>query len=205
MKVLQSMLGGLCLLAIGAAAQAAALPKLQAFIAQTQSLSAQFNQVSSGGKAKTQTTMGYFSVQRPGKFRWVYNQPMPQLIVGDSRFIWIYDEELEQVTKRKLDQALGDTPAAILAGDNQFTTRFHFKELGMKGAQEWLEATPKNPDSGFQKLRFAFVGADLNVMELEDSFGRTTKIQFKDLKRNPKLDAKQFEFTPPKGADVIDG
>ncbi len=178
--------------------------RLEAFIDSTKGLKANFTQtvIDRAGR-KTQEASGNLYFSRPGKFRWVYQKPYAQLIVGDGKKLWIHDEDLDQVTVRKLDQALGDSPAALLAGDNDIEKLFILKDTGSKDSLEWLEATPKSKEGSFEKVRMGFKGDDLQVMELKDNFGQTTLLRFSSLQRNPSMGASLFRFSPPKGADII--
>jgi outer membrane lipoprotein carrier protein len=150
-----------------------------------------------------QESRGVLAFSRPGKFRWTYHKPYAQLIVGDGSRVWIYDEDLKQVTVKKLDQALGSTPAALLAGNNEAMRAFRLSDKGSKDGLEWLEALPRDKEGSFEKIRMGFSPSGLQIMELIDGFGQTTVLRFKALERNPKLDSGLFRFTPPKGADVI--
>ncbi len=195
---------GAALLAFVLVADAASTDRLKAFVEQTRSASADFSQtvMDRGGK-KIQTASGNLQFSRPGKFRWTYDSPYQQLIVGDGTKLWIFDKDLNQVTARKLDDALGASPAALLAGDNAIEKNFDLKNAAAKDGLEWLEATPKSSETTFERIRMGFKGADLDTMELKDQFGQLTVIRFIDLKRNPTLSPDLFKFTPPQGADVI--
>jgi outer membrane lipoprotein carrier protein len=177
---------------------------LKNFMNGTQSAQAQFSQVVTSGDGKsTQQASGSLYFSRPGKFRWVYNTPYKQLLVGDGRKFWIYDEDLNQVTVKKLDQAIGSTPAALLAGNNQIEKAFNLKNQGSQNGLEWLEAKPKSSESTFESIKMGFKGDVLAEMQLKDNFGQLTVIQFKNMQRNPELSANLFKFSPPKGADII--
>ena len=104
---------------------------------------------------------------------------------------------------RKLDQALGDSPAALLAGDNDISKLFNLKDAPAKDGLEWLEATPKSKEGSFEMVRMGFKNNDLQAMELKDNFGQTTLLRFSSLERNPALVTSLFRFTPPKGADIL--
>jgi chaperone LolA len=184
-------------------AAASGLDQLKAFIAGTQSFTADFQQTVTQTSGKHQDGSGTVSILRPGKFDWHYIKPYEQRIVADGKQLWVYDPDLKQVTVKKQDQALGDSPAALLAGSNELNKRYLLADLPAKDGVEWVEATPKNPDSGFSKVRIGFKDARPVAMELSDNFGQHTQIRFSNLARNPKLDAAQFNFTPPKGADVV--
>lgn len=195
----------LCLLALlPGLAWAGALEQLRGFLDQTRTLRAEFTQtvVARNGR-KPQQSSGIVSIARPGKLRWEIKKPYPQLMVGDGEKFWIYDQELAQVTVKKVGQAIGSTPAAILAGNNELERNFTLQEDGETDGVQWLLAVPKKPDSGFEKLRLGFSGNDLKAMELFDNFGQTTYLRFAKLERNPTLSPTLFRFTPPAGADVL--
>jgi chaperone LolA len=186
-------------------AHAGAKEKLKAFIAKTHSAQADFTQeVTDQNGRRIQSAAGVMQFQRPGKFRWTYEKPYEQIIVGDGKKFWLYDEDLNQVTVKKLDAALGSSPAALLAGNNEIEKGFTLKESGSREGLEWLEATPRGQDSSFSSVYMGFDGNSvLSAMELNDNFGHKTLLRFSNMKTNPKLPPKQFMFTPPKGADVV--
>lgn len=197
---------GSILLALALPVRASGLERLHAFIEGTRSARAGFTQtvVARSGR-KPQQASGVMMFSRPGKFRWEYDRPYRQLIVGDGDKLWVYDPELKQVTTRKLAEAIGSSPAALLAGDNALDKNFILKDAGSSDGLEWVEAQPKSGETSFESLRMGFAGDMLKVMELRDTFGQTTTLVFSQLERNPPLPAQLFRFTPPKGADVIGG
>jgi len=194
----------LSLALVPAAARAGAIEKLHAFIEQTRAAKADFTQevVDSTGSVE-QKASGTVEFQRPGKFRWTYDKPYEQLIVGDGEKLWIYDKDLNQVTRRNLDKALGSSPAALLAGADDIDKYFSLSALGMKKKLDWLEVKPYDQDSLFDRVRMGFRGNSLEVMELYDHFGQKTTIRFSNFQRNPKSAPELFTFTVPKGADVV--
>lgn len=185
-------------------AQAGAIDQLHDFLKNTRTLKADFAQsvIAKNGR-KPQQSSGVVAIARPGKLRWEIQKPFPQLVVGDGEKIWIHDPELQQVTVRKAGQAIGGSPAALLSGSNELEKNFTLKEAGEAEGLNWVEATPKVSDSGFERVRLGFSGSDLKAMELLDSFGQTTLIHFSRLERNPALPAATFRFVPPAGVDVV--
>jgi outer membrane lipoprotein carrier protein len=185
-------------------AQADPVARLKAFYASTPVMKAQFKQtiVDKSGH-KLQEVTGLMQLQRPGKFRWDYKTPYVQLIVGDGHKVWMYDPDLNQVTVRTLDKILGASPAALLAGNLDVEKIFVLKDVGRQDDLEWVQATPKDKDGGFDHVLLGFRGDQLAEMELHDNFSQTTVIEFTTLERNPKLSAKAFQFVPPPGADVV--
>jgi chaperone LolA len=186
-------------------AHAAATDKLKIFIAATHSAQANFTQeVQDKNGKRIQSASGTMQFERPGKFRWEYRKPYEQLIVGDGRKFWMYDVDLNQVTVKKLDAALGSSPAALLSGNNEIERDFALKNIEDRDGLEWLQALPKSAESSFERVLMAFNGkSELVVMELHDAFGHHTVLRFTGMNRNPVLSAKRFKFVPPKGADVL--
>lgn len=194
----------LLLLALPVAAVAADADTLKSFLAQTRTATARFEQTVLDRNMKVlQKASGTMAFSRPGKFRWQYDKPYEQVIVGDGRRLWIYDKDLDQVTERKLDQALGASPAALLAGNNAIEKSYIVTGAGTHDGLDWLDAVPRTQDTAFERIRIGFDKGTLAEMDLRDQFGQTTIIRFTDLKRNPKLPANLFEFTPPEGTDVL--
>lgn len=193
----------LALLAAGAA-NASGLDRFKAYLRTTQSARAGFEQkVYDRSRRLVQESSGTFVFLRPGRFRWTYEKPAEQLIIGDGQRVWIYDRELNQVTVRRLTKALGSTPAALLAGSSDIEAAFELSEAGEHDGLEWLEAKPREREAGFDRIRIGLGSAGVQAMELTDSFGQTTELRFSGLVRNPKVDPREFHFEPPQGADVL--
>lgn len=189
-----------------APAFAGALDDFFAFNAATKSASARFEQqvFDRGGRAMDKSS-GTFAFARPGKFRWTYDKPVRQVLVGDGAKLWIHDADLNQVTVRRLDKAMTATPAALLAGKDDITSVFTLTDGGTADGLGWVVATPRHPDTGFERVRIGMRGKALAAMELTDALGGLTRLAITDLRANPPLPADTFRFLPPKGADVIDG
>lgn len=185
-------------------AHAGAIDKLRQFLDGTKTLRADFTQmvVAKNGK-KPLISSGVMMFSRPGKFRWEVVKPYEQLLVGDGEKVWIYDPDLLQVTVKKVDAAIGSTPAALLVGGDALEKNFTLVEAGTREGLDWVEAIPKSPDSGFEKLQLGFEGSELKGMQLQDNFGQTTSLAFSRIEHNPSIAATQFRFTPPIGVDVI--
>lgn len=185
-------------------ANAGGVDRLKAFFQNTTAMRAQFHQtVMDNQGRKVQEVDGTMQLQRPGKFRWDYNKPYVQQIVGDGEKVWLFDPELNQVTVRPLNKAIGSSPAALLAGNKEMEKGFVLKDESRQDEFEWVAATPKDKDSGFEQVFLGFKSDALQEMELHDNFGHVTVIEFSKLERNPKLSAQAFHFVPPSGADVV--
>ena len=179
------------------------LERFQSYLRTTQAGRADFQQQVFDKTGKVvQESRGSFSFLRPGRFRWSYVKP-PQLIVGDGDRVWIHDADLNQVTVRRAARVLGATPAALLAGASDIGKAFELVEAGARDGLEWLEARPREKESGFERIRLGMSASGVEAMELVDHFGQTTVLRFSNLVRNPQFDPGTFRFTPPKGADVL--
>lgn len=176
---------------------------MHAFLEGTKTASGSFQQTVSRQGKRTSQSGGTFEFARPGKFRWTYDRPYEQLIVGDGTKVWIFDRDLNQVIVRKLDAALGSTPAALLAGDNALEANFTLTDGGEEGGIEYVNALPKSTESQFSRVRLGLQENLPRSMELTDAFGQTTLLLFGTVERNPKLAADRFRFTPPPNSDVV--
>ncbi len=184
--------------------------RLQAFVKQVQSLEALFTQTVRDPNGKvTQEASGQFRMQRPGRFRWHYQKPYEQLLVGDGNKLWIYDKDLQQVTVKEMRSAIGNTPALLLSGAVNLQDNFIIGDVPAVQAPaadslQWVELQPRDAEAGFSKLRLGFDGSVIKSMELFDNFGQTTLLRFHDSHINLPLDADNFRFKPPAGVDVIE-
>ena len=193
-------------LAIGSTASAAALDQFKSFVAGTKSARGDFTQTqvrkTTAGKATPPST-GTFVFARPGKFIWTYQKPYEQVLQADGDTLYLYDKDLNQVTTRKLGNALGSSPAAILFGSNDLEKNFTLAEAGARDGLEWLTATPKTKDTTFEQIGIGLKDGVPQAMELKDNFGQTTLLKFTSFQRNPSLAANAFRFEAPKGAEVV--
>ena len=193
----------LCASAFASAASAGAISDFQTFTASIQSGRASFEQFVFDAKGKQmQRTKGTLTFVRPGKFRFQYEKPA-QVIVGDGKKVSFFDQDLNQVTVKKMEQAFSSTPAALLAGKADIEKTFTLVASGEAEGLSWLDAEPRQKDAGIEKFRLGFAKGQLAAMELNDAFGNLTRLNFATFERNPKIDGKEFNFVPPKGADVI--
>jgi outer membrane lipoprotein carrier protein len=176
-----------------------------AFNSATKSATARFEQQVFDRAGKViERASGTFAFARPGKFRWTYEKPHTQVLVGDGTRLWIHDPDLNQVTVKRVDAAISSTPAALLAGKDDITALFSLRDAGNADGLNWVDATPKAQDTGFERVRLGLNGKTLAAMELQDQLGGRTMLRFSDLKANVSLPPETFRFTPPKGADVIE-
>ena len=188
---------------IAGAAHATALDQFKSFVAGTKSARGEFMQTQVSKTAKPgKTSSGTFVFARPGKFVWTYEKPYEQVLQADGETLYLYDKDLNQVTKRKLGGALGSSPAAILFGSNDLEKNFTLAEAGTHDGLEWLNATPKAKDTTFEQIGIGLKDGIPQAMELKDNFGQTVMLKFTSFQRNPALGATAFRFEMPKGVEV---
>ncbi len=177
---------------------------LQRFFSDVQSYTAKFSQVVLDESFNLlQESSGTLWIQRPDKFRWDYDIPFEQHIVGDGERIWVHDVELQQVTVRRVSGGLGATPALLLAGRGKLEENFSVNSLGSQGQLEWTQLIPKNKDGGYEEIRIGFENGRIRILEMIDGFGQTTRIALRNANENVEINAGKFVFEPPPGTDVV--
>jgi len=195
----------LTLLPAAASAAQSPLQRLQAFLAKATSLQADFDQTQVAESGVTgQRASGVFYLQRPGKFRWDYRKPYRQEIVSNGGKVWFYDVDLEQVTTKKIGEAIGSTPALLLSGEVPLEQNFKVEDQEASEGLYWIRLVPKSPDSGFQQLLIGLEGDVLAGMQLTDNFGQYTRIYFRNVRLGARHDAALFELKAPPGVDVFE-
>ncbi len=201
---MRAVLLSFALLCTAGLAQADALDALKAFVRDAKTGQANFTQtVTAPDGLKKKTSSGSFEFARPNRFRFSYAKPFEQVIVADGQKVWIYDSDLNQASSRKLSQALGATPAALLAGGS-LEKDFDLKPAPDKNGLAWVEAVPRAKDGALQSVRIGFRGGELAAIEIFDAFGQTSLLQFSQMTTNLPLAAERFRFVVPPGADVIE-
>lgn len=187
----------------GKAPAGEAQKQLKRFAASTRSASGHFVQTTVSGRGGA-SSRGRFAFLRPGNFRWEIESPDQQLIVTDGRKLHFYDKDLQQVTVREAGDAIQATPAAVLFGMGDLEESFRLGDLGTRGGVAWIEAVPRTPDSGFERIRVGMRDGKPVAMEVLDGFGQVNRYEFSQLDTKTPVPASQFAFTPPKGVDVLE-
>jgi outer membrane lipoprotein carrier protein len=196
------------------------LNALESFLKSTQSGKADFTQVVTSppktdttekSTSKVKTTSGTFEFSRPNRFKFLYKKPFEQTIIADGTTLWLYDVDLNQVTAKKQAQALGSTPAALIATAaslKALEAEFTLQDAPEANGLQWVIATPKAKEGQIQSIKVglknaADKGVSLSVLEILDSFGQRSVVTFANVERNVSFGADNFSFKPPAGADVI--
>ena len=207
-RLAQSVGAMLCACAVGllsATLHAQPAPdQLRSFVQAVQSATGSFSQFTVGPQGQTKPAQtGRFSFKRPGQFNWEVLKPYAQQILSDGQEIYQFDPDLIQVSVRKVDQAIGASPAAILFGSGALDQAFNMSVLPDKDGLVWLRALPRGGDAGFAHVDIGFQDGLPAHIILLDAFGQTTHVKLSGLVRNPRLASDAFKFVPPQGADVV--
>jgi outer membrane lipoprotein carrier protein len=190
---------------------AGGIDSLEQFIKSAKSGKSEFTQTVTGPSkdgqaARSKTSTGTFEFQRPNKFRFTYRKPFEQVIVADGQTLWLYDQDLNQVTQRKQAKVLGSTPAALIAASPDLESLkrdFDLTELPASGGMQWVQATPRVKEGQLHSMKAGFRGNDLAVLEILDGFGQKSVLQFASMQLNAGVNPDAFRFQPPQGADVV--
>ncbi|MEN8821554.1 MAG: outer membrane lipoprotein chaperone LolA [Abyssibacter sp.] len=199
------LLNGLTWLVVGMVgvwgnpAQASA-DELAEALSSTQALAGVFEQqLLDSDDTVIEASRGSFALQRPGRFRWDYEQPYVQQVMSNGDTLWHYDRDLAQVTVRSVGSALSGTPAALLSGATDLKARFVVRELGP--GRYALE--PKDSDAEFEAAIVEFDQGVIAALDIRDALGQRTRIEFSDVARNVSFKPGWFEFEPPPGVEVV--
>jgi outer membrane lipoprotein carrier protein len=190
---------------MSAAAAEGQVKQLDDFLNDLETLSAAFEQTSLNQFGEElEKSIGVMHVRRPGMFHWAYWEPYVQYLISDGVNLWIYDEDLEQVSIRDISNVIEDSPAAILGGEIDINEHYVAINMDTTDGNDWIELTPRDIESQYSSIQLGFKEGQLYSMILLDHLGQTTVIKLLDMKRNTALNIELFQFTVPEGVDVID-
>ena len=193
-----------CAPVIGPVYGSDAIQRLDKFFSEVNSFEGQFTQiVYDENNQIVQEAHGDVSLNKPGRFRWQYTKPYPQLILADGEYLWIYDEDLLQASAKPIDIALGNAPIMLLTNIRPLTDDFEIKDADVKDGLSWVELTPLVQDTEFLKIHIGLDNKGVKRMELQDHFSQKTVIEFTNLETNVSFASDQFKFIAPEGVDVV--
>lgn len=186
-------------------ASAAARDDLASFTRGLKGLDGHFSQqvFDPSGRLK-ETSSGRVALSAPRLFRWEYEKPYEQLVVADGKSVWVYDPDLQQVTKRPQGSEEASSPLAALIDPSRLDRDYAVSDAGRDDGLAWLQLKPKaGTDATFESARLGFGPAGLERMQVIDALGQKTRIVFDHWQRNPVFAANTFRYTPGKGVDVV--
>ena len=177
---------------------------LDTFLSDVRTMSARFEQsLIDADNVVVEESNGVLEIQRPGKFRWVYDQPYEQIMVADGLNVWSYDVDLAQVTVKAQQDVLGGTPALLLGGTGNVLDDFEYTEIFSDRGTIWVHLRPRSTDNGFTKIELGFDDGNLRRMIFSDNLQQSTLIALFDLQVNQHIPGDHFQFTPPRDVDLV--
>lgn len=186
-------------------ANAQAAPSIEDYFSNLDSFEARFVQrLFNEEQELEEESSGVIKIQRPDRFYLQYREPYEQLYIADGKKLWSYDTDLEQIIVKQQKNLLRDTPAMILSNPENLQRQYQIESGGKEDNLSWFHMKPKDAENQFESVQLGFDDEQIRVMELKDGFGRITRLEFDDIRRNPSFSAETFRFTPPEGVDVIE-
>lgn len=172
------------------AATEAILGKILTYLNDLKTVTARFMQVGPDGSVRT----GSAIVQRPGKMRFQYDKPNPQLLIAGFGLVVYHDPELDQTS----NIPLSSTPLGILLAKHiTFSGPVTIKKLSTPPGeiQVTLIRTGK-AEQGHITLVFSTDPIELRQWRIMDAQGRITQVSLYDLKPSKPFPDKEFEYIP---------
>jgi outer membrane lipoprotein carrier protein len=187
------------------------LKNLENFVKSTRTGKSDFTQtVTSPARAgeapRVKNSSGTFEFQRPNRFKFNYKKPFDQLILADGTNLWIYDADLNQATQRKQAEAFANTPAALIASASDLSAlraQFTLENAPDQDGLSWVSAKPKSLESTLQIVRIGFKAEAFQQLDITDSFGQRSVINFNAMQVNLSLPADAFKFVLPPKAELL--
>ena len=180
--------------------------QLKTFLKKSKNFKAAFTQsLFDENGIELQFSAGRFSLKKPGKFSWDYEEPYHQIIMSNGKLIWMFDSELEQVTIKPVDSSLSKTSMVLLFNETDVDKDFKIIKLDVIQGISWLELTARDQESEFSNIIVGMKNNLISGIKLIDGFGQTTVISFTDISTSHTFKKNRFEFVIPKNADVIGG
>ena len=181
------------------------------FLENTTQLTARFSQVIADESGMTlDRAKGRFYLSRPGRFRWDYQNPDPELetgqqLISDGEHIIMYDPDLEQATKRSLQDALLQVPTLVLVNDHSaLEALFDISDYGVTDGQSWVALKPKSEDAAYRQLMLGFEEGTLASINLLDGLGNETRLSLTEVEDQAEIAAEVFVFQPSESTDILE-
>ncbi|MDR5867620.1 outer membrane lipoprotein chaperone LolA [Halomonas koreensis] len=178
--------------------------RLARMLAPVETYVADFDQqILDGSGQRLQQASGRMWLSRPGRFRWEVDAPYRQLVVSDGDEVTLYDPDLEQATVQALDDRVTHTPALLLSGSTDQLTESYEVSRTQQGTAETFTLRPRSADTLFEELKLTFYGERLGFLQMTDSTGQRTAIEFDGVEQNVAVAESRFSVDLPAGTDVI--
>lgn len=156
---------------------------------------------------QVQEARGEVLIQKPGKMKWTYQAPDPQVLVSNGDTLWLFLPEDNQATKMKIQSVYAsNTPALFLAGRGKLTEAFNVGQVIEQESTYEITLFPREAEQNVERLVLVVDKKNYQIVgsSVYDKLGNRTEMRFTDIQVNPPLDAEEFVFHPPSGVEVID-
>lgn len=156
---------------------------------------------------QTLEAKGEVEIKKPGRMKWVYNAPDPQVLVSDRKILWLYLPEERQVTKMALEGIYSsNTPALFLAGRGKLTDSFDVMRVVRETGETTLVLAPKQEDQTLEKLLLHTENKNFQIVgsTVYDKLGNWTEMRFQNIQINIDIPDSAFQFQIPADAELLD-
>src|SRR5712664_1600077 len=173
-----------------------------------------------GRVVRTEAGIAYF--RRPGKMRWEYDSPEPNLYLVDGKWAWFYVPADHTVTRAHAKQSSDSrTPLALLAGEMKVSRICKSVALdssssaadpkgvalrcNLRGSEDPApanSATPRNSSTArgdYALFELNPRSGELLRILVVDSGGEQIEFRFSNWQFDPLLEASKFRFQPSEG------
>ena len=156
---------------------------------------------------RTEVAKGNVQIKKPGKMKWVYNSPDPQVLITNQKNLWLYTPEDEQVTRMPVENVYSsNTPALFLAGQGILTDTFDVVQVLTEKNGFTVVFTPKEVESNLSRLILRANKSNYQITgaTVYDKLGNKTDIRFRDIRINEEIAESVFDFKIPTGVEIQD-
>jgi outer membrane lipoprotein carrier protein len=156
----------------------------------------------------SEQSSGHMWLSSPNQFKWVYDVPAPQLIIANGNKVWIYDEDLDQVTIRQQDST--QNPLYVLLNKAQTEENYIIEKVQSEDQQNqrsqsfnWISLTPKISSDEIKQVWIGVLDNNIKILKLKNQLDNIVVFEFNQTIKNPLLAEDFFTFNVPDGVDVI--
>ena len=156
---------------------------------------------------RTEITRGNVQIKKPGKMKWVYNSPDPQILISDQKHLWLYTPEEGQATKMPIENVYSsNSPALFLAGKGILTDTFNVVQVLDEKDKFIVVFVPKEVGSSLRRLvlRTNKNNYQITGATVYDKLGNKTDISFRAIRTNEEIPESVFNFEVPSGVEIQD-
>lgn len=177
--------------------------QLDQLLSNFHAMSANFVQRTAVKNGAGKSSSGKMALKRPGKFRWEITKPNHQVIIADDQYLWIYDVDLEQATRKDINKDTSNSAILLSGSTRAIEQRFIIANFETRGDSRIFQLKPKSSQDMFQQVDLIFTNGNLSAMSVIDNLGQRNTFSFTNVKINPSLGSNLFQFTAPRGVDVV--